>query len=501
MYLRSGYNWSHWNFDQGNLICYSKGATLLPPQPYQYDHGEVDRAFPDKHYLDFGDPTNDPVHASPDSNILDARFSDSVDYAWHSAGYPDWYFTPGAKRGLGPPRIRGEAPGTTDGAFTWDRQVAFLKGRTGKSPNYFVIRDSVNGPGKVASWFNLSIPGRKEHLKIEGEKLAVDTEFPTKLDVFFPGRPNPAFEMKENRLPTDYGPYFKFSRPEGDGKPISRDYVKPDGTPVLNKFWGGNRKDSPEFWDHMISIAHNPAHPEYLTRTYAFERSRKLQAQQVSLRLQNAPGQDVTWVLYPRGADEAAPTATQLAPGVTKVVTGEGTDYVFLSTTPFTYTVEGIVFEGTAGTIRVPKGGKPALVFSTGGKPKTEPQVVTDGDKVCFTAPDGVYANLSHGNVGVRGVGPFDLTFTPDRITGTVDGGIRTIVCTWPEKVVRPGYWQDGVRWYAGFADEPSITKGTATPQFSIAMGVSAGKHEVKIAEWTWPALPPSPARTSLSLK
>jgi hypothetical protein len=501
MYLRSGYNWSHWNFDQGNLICYSKGATLLPPQPYQYDHGEVDRAFPDKHYLDFGDPTNDPVHASPDSNILDARFSDSVDYAWHSAGYPDWYFTPGAKRGLGPPRIRGEAPGTTDGAFTWDRQVAFLKGKTGKSPNYFVIRDSVNGPGKVASWFNLSIPGRKEHLKIEGEKLAVDTEFPTKLDVFFPGRPNPAFEMKENRLPTDYGPYFKFSRPEGDGKPISRDYVKPDGTPVLNKFWGGNRKDSPEFWDHMISIAHNPAHPEYLTRTYAFERSRKLQAQQVSLRLQNAPGQDVTWVLYPRGADEAAPTATQLAPGVTKVVTGEGTDYVFLSTTPFTYTVEGIVFEGTAGTIRVPKGGKPALVFSTGGKPKTEPQVVTDGDKVRFTAPDGVYANLSHGNVGVRGVGPFDLTFTPDGITGTVDGGIRTIVCTWPEKIVRPGYWQDGVRWYAGFGDEPSITKGTATPQFSIAMGVSAGKHEVKIAEWTWPALPPVPARTSLSLK
>jgi hypothetical protein len=127
--------------------------------------------------------------------------------------------------------------------------------------------------------------------------------------------------------------------------------------------------------------------------------------------------------------------------------------------------------------------------------------VVTDGDKVRFTAPDGVYANLSHGNVGVRGVGPFDLTFTPDGITGTVDGGIRTIVCTWPEKIVRPGYWQDGVRWYAGFADEPSITKGQKTPQFSIAMGVSAGKHEVKIAEWTWPALPPSPARTTLSLK
>ncbi len=503
LYLRSGYNWSHWNFDQGNLICYSKGATLLPPQPYQYDHGMIDRAFPDKNILRFGTPTNDMVYATPDSNILDAQFSESVDYAWHSTGFPDWYFNPGAKPGLGGPRARVEAPGTTDGAFTWDRQVAFLKGKTGKSPNYFVIRDSVNGDGKAASWFNLSLPGRKQYLKVEGEKVAVDTEWPTKLDLFFPGRPNPAFEMREAMLPTYYADdaYFKFSRTPAEGTPISRDYVTPDGTPVLWKKWTAQRKDGPDIWDYFISIAHNPAHPDYLTRTFAFEKWRDLQQQQVTLRLPNAPGQDVMWVLYPRGAGETAPTATQLAPGVTKVVTGEGTDYVFLSTTPFTYTVEGVVFDGTAGALRVPKGGKPVLVFSTGGKPKAEPRVITEGDKVRFIAPEPVYVNLSHGNVGVRGVGPFDLTLTPDGITGNVDGGIRTIVCTWPEKIVRPGYWMDGVRWYAGFADEPSITKGQKTPQFSIAMGVSAGKHEVKIAEWTWPALPPVPARSTLALK
>ena len=83
---------------------------------------------------------------------------------------------------------------------------------------------------------------------------------------------------------------------------------------------------------------------------------------------------------------------------------------------------------------------------------------------------------LSQGDVGVRGVGPFDLTFTPEGITGTVDGNVRTIVTTWPEKIMRPGYWMDDVRWCAGFDDESTLHKGTATPQFGIALGVSAGK-------------------------
>ena len=30
-------------------------------------------------------------------------------------------------------------------------------------------------------------------------------------------------------------------------------------------------------------------------------------------------------------------------------------------------------------------------------------------------------------------------------ITGTVDGGVRTLVTTWPEKITRPGYWMASV--------------------------------------------------------
>jgi hypothetical protein len=57
------------------------------------------------------------------------------------------------------------------------------------------------------------------------------------------------------------------------------------------------------------------------------------------------------------------------------------------------------------------------------------------------------------------------------------------------------------VRCYAGFTDEHSFIKGTAAPQFAIAMGLSAGPHKVKISEWEWPALPEAPARSELPLK
>ena len=110
-----------------------------------------------------------------------------------------------------------------------------------------------------------------------------------------------------------------------------------------------------------------------------------------------------------------------------------------------------------------------------------------------LVALDRTYCRLAVGNVAVRGVGPFDLTFTKEKITGTVEGAIRSLVCTWPEAITRPMYHMDGVRWYAGFADDHSISKGTPTPQMALAFGVTDGKHQVEIAEWMYPELPPSP--------
>ncbi len=544
LYLRSGYLWSHWNQDQGNMMLYSKGAVLLPSQPYQYG-GPKDNSFPDKNFIRFGDPTNDFPHDWGDSNIIDANFAGSADYAWASSGYPDWFINPAGAPGWEKANVRKLVGGMDqkEGAFWWDRQVIFLKGATAKAPNYFVIRDSFNGDGKLASWFNLSLLGRKGNLKIEGAKVAVDTEWPTKLDMIFTGRDKFAFEMQDDNLPVQFGPYNRLT----EQAKISRDWLDKEGRPAVADGKGGCNVNA---------------------------------EQHVTLRLQSAPGQEVAWVLYPRGEGENSPTVSQLDPGVTKIVTAEGTDYVFLSTKPMEYKGEDVEFSGLAGAVRVAKDGKATFVLSAGpGKvgykgsfiespvpfektvaagTRLEPVAVptwsvsapsamaggqklsegvtkasadgvtqyavdapsalsaADGDvklharkafveiskdKVRFVVPERAYAQLSAGNIGVRGVGPFDLTFTPDGISGKVDGAIRTIVTTWPHKIIRPSYWMDGVRWYAGFADEHSLYKGTKTPQFAVAMGVSAGAHEVKITEWEWPPMPQPPPRTSLSLK
>ena len=112
-----------------------------------------------------------------------------------------------------------------------------------------------------------------------------------------------------------------------------------------------------------------------------------------------------------------------------------------------------------------------------------------------LVALDRTYCRLAVGNVAVRGVGPFDLTFTKDKITGTIEGATRSLACTWPEGITRPMYHMDGVRWYAAFADDHSISKGTTTPQLALAFGVTEGKHQVEITEWKYPDLPPAPAQ------
>jgi hypothetical protein len=116
-------------------------------------------------------------------------------------------------------------------------------------------------------------------------------------------------------------------------------------------------------------------------------------------------------------------------------------------------------------------------------------------ESIRFTVPEARYAKLIVGNVGIRGLGPFDLTFTPTGISGVTEGSMRTLVTTWPEQIQRPMFHLDGKRWYAGWADDPSIGKGTKTPQFALAFAVTGGRQRVEVAEWTFPNMPPMPQR------
>ncbi|MCL1857233.1 MAG: hypothetical protein FWF84_06325, partial [Kiritimatiellaeota bacterium] len=511
LFLRSGYLWSHWSHDQGNMVLYSKGAVLLPPQPYQYLYvGPNNAAFPDKAYIRFGSPTNDLPHGWADVGVVASAFAPSVDFAWAAMGFPDWYISPGSRPLLGGNRPLDGDDAQTEGAFHWNRMVMFMKGKTGKSPNYFVVRDVMTGDGKLTSWFNLTLLGRKGDVAFNGDTVSLATEWPTSLDMIFPGRKTSAFETYEDDLHPQIGIYNRYDGSLAPGESPSKHWLDKEGNVV--KLGERDRSGKATLGFNLVDTE-----------------------QHVNLRLKSAPGQEIPWIIYPKGEGEEAPKVTHLAAGVTKIETSESTDYVFMSPEQMEYKGEGIEFSGMSGAVRIDKDETVTLNLSSGhgsvayrngttvtiiagiapiekvyqrsfsgmsGMPpigiSMEPRVTRNGDTVRFHVPAGVFAELSDGNVGVRGMGPFDLTLTPDTITGTIDGDVRTIMTTWPEKITRPMYTMDGIRYYAGFADEHSITKDTATPQYALALGVTEGRHAITVSEWQWHPMPLPPPRSSL---
>ena len=550
MLLRAGFQWSHWYIDPGHFVLYSRGAPLVPCQPYQY-YGSPNKEFDLYNTVRFGHPENQWPYGWGDSNIIDYAFGPTVDYAWASTGFPDWFISPGAseqwrKKDDTPvtqieDRLLDKAHKQTQGAFEWNRQVMFMKGKTPRSPNYFVFRDAMAGDGRLASYLYLNLLGTKGNLKIEGARLAVDTEWPTKLDVVFADRNTlaPAF-FEELHAISFHG--ANLPARVDDKYPISRDWVNKDGAPVTNR----------------QNLRHG----------------RSVSERHVMLRIPGKPGEGYFWVLHPRGENEPLPKVERMGDDVLKITHPEGTDYVFLAPIHAKHVLAGVAFEGRAGAVRVrgdtvtlaltggaggvgykgrgvtgtapfeqavrldqleagvqglpvqlplPRPDFPAGTELAAGASKitqgdrvtyvfehSEPVAVEDGpvriegrngliavapDAVRFMARESTYVKLSVGNVGVRGVGPFDLTFTQTGISGKVTGRMRSLVTTWPEGIVRPMYRMDGVRWCMGWADDHSIAKGTPAPQLGLAFAVTDGPHDIEVIETTYIDLPPVPQR------
>jgi hypothetical protein len=552
MFMRAGYNWSHWSEDQGHFMLMSEGAVLMPFQSYQYGRS-ANNEFDVCNLLRFGHPANRYPHSWPDANVLDHAFGPSVDYAWLSVGFPDWYIDPGTNPDFAPPanapvgkgQLRPLAEGVEQqpGAFTWDRQVVFVKRQDDAGTDFFVFRDAANGAGKLASWMNFNLIGTREDVAVKGDRLTVATEWPVTLNMQFPGAGPLAPDLDEQRFNISGWGGGVGLQAFRDGKPVSRNWVQGDGS------------------------------------TFTAPASQNVFERHVLLRIPQPAGLDRIWLLWPGRDGGTSPELKTMAPGVLKIVSAGETVYVFLDARHLDYADDDVVFAGRAGTVRL-RGGKvtlsllggpgrvgyrghviaggasfertlavgdlkpgvhpepssvavPAFAPRLSGHGETAPGVVkAEADGVVeyladaavpvdfadggvriraarasvTIAPDGIrlmalsggYAELVVGNVAVRGVGPFDLTFRDDAIRGKVEGDARTLVCTWPQDITRPMYRMDGRRWYAGFGDNHTIVKGTETPQFAIAFGVDEGRHEVEIAEWTYPALPAVPERVAV---
>ncbi len=561
MLFRSGFNWGHWYIDQGHFVLMSRGATLVPFQPYQYWHREwsADESFDRYNQLRFGHVLNDNPSGWPDSNILDYAFGRSVEYAWSSSAFPEHHLKA---------MKLDDQPGQIHAPFTWNRQVMFLKGSNATAPNYFVFRDSFDGPGMLANWWFINLLGRKSDIRTEGNRIAVDTEWPVALDLVFAGGALPPVDWFEENLPLVSwgGPFWREANKD---KPISPNWVQRDGSPMV----------------------HPPARNDGSWEQHVF------------LRIPGKPGQEYFWLAYPRASGEALPQVLQAAPGVLVITTGESKDYVFLSAGHIAYEDDEVAFEGSAGAVRIRNGkvelslsggqgrvvyrgrsieghapieeiipladltegvtrmaprasgidGRPVLVdharLAPGVSRATNGTVTEyrfeadtfapirferDGvsilarrgtvrispNGVRFIVEDGNYAELSAGEAAIRGLGPFDLLFTDDAVAGIVDGRARTLVCTRPKHLIRPMYRMDGVHWFAGHATAGPPATGDPIqdnlrgepagvlparilanrPSMAIAFGVDAGQRQVAIQEWEWPELPTPPPRAAIGI-
>ena len=536
MMFHSGYSWSHHIANQASMTLYSKGAVAIPGQPYQYygvnrlgKEGVPGFAWLHDNCVRFGHPDNKEIFAWPDANILAAAFGPNADYAHASTGYPEWYKD-------------------TNGSFTHDRQVVFMKGRTGKSPNYFVVRDTVNGPGRLSQWWNMNLIGRKEWIRVDGQTIQARTASSNTLDLIFANGDPGKLELAEDE-PAEIGHRFwaisDFGKFWKDGEPLPEFWVRKDGAPV-GAMSGEIR--GMEFWE-----------------------------QHVLLRIPGPPSGEFFYVVYPRSPGEKAPVVTRLAAGALKVETGESTDYVFLSTEPMNYNHDGLEFTACAGTVRAKSDGAVVALLTGAGRvayrgagiesetpverslarnakgieriappsfdmavapaltghgeltPGIRKAVVGDATEylVASDAPvrhvdgnvsvsarrarlllgknatrvvvaDSTYACITAGSVAVRGYGPFDLTFTASNVTGVVEGATRTLVTSLPPQITKAMYLLDGQRHLSGIPDTAPGQDVGQKPHFAHALGVTAGRHALEVREWTNPGVPPKPPRVNL---
>jgi hypothetical protein len=108
---------------------------MVPFQAFQYGDSP-DKRFDLHNTVRFGAPENALVHGIPTPTCSTTPLVHPWTMRWSSVGVPEWFIQPGAAPAYQQNAKRALAPDLkqTEGAFQWDRQVLFLKGKTASSP-------------------------------------------------------------------------------------------------------------------------------------------------------------------------------------------------------------------------------------------------------------------------------------------------------------------------------------------------------------------------------
>ncbi len=201
----------------------------------------------------------------------------------------------------------------------WTRQIAFVKDPDPLAPNYFMINDSFQAP-TPATW-RLWCTARAV---TPGAQFAlVEGKEDVDMGVFFT-RPTPLALSTEEK-----------TRTAGAG-------LRPDGS-----------------------------------------QQGRMDSTQIGIIATLKADAGLTAILYPYLKTEQMPFVTPIADGRgVKMEHGAGTDYVFLSATPFTYAQGDISFTGTCGAIRLRGNGAPALSLGAPGRIAARGKVLQSGEAV-----------------------------------------------------------------------------------------------------------------------
>ena len=208
----------------------------------------------------------------------------------------------------------------------WDRQVILVKGA-----DYFVMRDTIAQP--TANWWlwlytEESVQCTNDVVRVTGiHDVDLDIWLAPKLAAHLkPGQPKVKLETKVKT-------------------PVS--LADESTTPLLEDPASATKSSAPQSGNWIETVTHT-------VKCFDLRTGKWEPLTQEGLTLPVTKDAPVFSVLYPRLKGEKPPTFISLADGRgVKVTHATGTDYVFLSNTPFEFREGTVSFKGRAGVIRV----------------------------------------------------------------------------------------------------------------------------------------------------
>ncbi|MCL4205924.1 MAG: hypothetical protein KJ000_25860 [Pirellulaceae bacterium] len=374
---RQGYLASHSDANQGDFVIYAKGVplTVMSLSGYAIHGGDYKQLYDQFGWhsrVRFGRQTDDGgwPGGGPISGVHRHFFSGSADYL---RGVGDYSHT------AADPKVPFARDLSAPDTVRWTRQILFLKDKQAAGPNYFVFRDSYRNRDRgdktdlPQTWWYQRTLGTKAQVSASDRGFEYASPWGQKMSTVFV---QPARVQIESRDATTQATLYN---------QLARTWLAAE-SPVVRREGEAN-----------CTVA------ESMTVTAAGPM---------------APGQDAVVVIYPRGNNEAAPRCEPLAEGAARIVTSNGTDYVFVSLDGLNFDSADVAFEGVAGAVRVFRDEVHLIVAEGAGAVRYKGFTLKAAQPATKIVP---LAEIERGGTAEIAAPRFTIAFDLDERTGKVE--------------------------------------------------------------------------------